>query len=157
MSLRFTALVLIALAVVSFVHAGEPRGWGPDIDWHNDLDAAKAAAVSEGKPIMVLIFKTWCGACKRLKPVFANSKAIADAAKKFVMVNLQDDEEPTDAGTFAPDGAYIPRIIFLDSQGKAQHSIINEGGNPSYKYFYSGEKDVVASMNKALTGAKDEL
>ena len=34
------------------------------------------------------------GACKRLAPEIAGSRAIAEMSKHFVMVNCEDDEEP---------------------------------------------------------------
>ena len=39
---------------------------------------------------------------------------LIDISKKFVMVNVEDDEEPEDA-KYSPDGGYIPRILFLGS------------------------------------------
>lgn len=41
-------------------------------------------------------------------------------ASKFVMVNLEDDEEPDD-DKYAPDGRYIPRLYFL---GKAEPRLL---------------------------------
>lgn len=98
---------------------------------------------------MYVIHKTWCGACKQLRPKFAESTEIEELSKKFVMVNLQDEEEPSDS-SYAPDGGYIPRIVFADSEGTVKEELINEKGNPKYKYYYSDAASIVESMRGAL-------
>lgn len=111
---------------------------------------------------MLLIHKSWCGACKALKPRFAASKEIEELSKDFVMVNTLDEEEPSD-DKYAPDGGYIPRVLFIDQRGVVLQDIYNKDGNKQYKFYYHDPHDITASMRDCLdvtkqtTTSADEL
>lgn len=87
---------------------GRDNGFGNNYVWAGSLESGLQIAMHHNKPLMVIIHKSWCSACKNLKPKFASSREIQSLSKHFVMVNLVDEEEPKSA-SFAPDGTYIPR------------------------------------------------
>lgn len=108
---RSTALVLCICALTSLALASEvgSRGFNDNIEWF-PLEKGLQHAKTTGKPAMVLIHKSWCGkvsvcenndltilyflgACKRLKAEFQN-KDLEELSRKFVMINLEDSEEP---------------------------------------------------------------
>ncbi|XP_038048247.1 thioredoxin domain-containing protein 12-like [Patiria miniata] len=146
-----TFLTLVTL-LPFIVHAGTDgavgNGFGDDIEWWS-LPDGLSQSKTLGKPLMLIIHKSWCGACKALKPKFAASDAIKELSKDFVMVNLLDDEEPNES-KYVPDGGYIPRILFLNQAGEVQTDLINKGGNPKYKYYYPDANGVLDSMRSAL-------
>jgi len=50
-----------------------------------------------------------------LKKSFASSnkrEELVELSKQFVMVNVEDDDEPEEE-EYAPDGRYIPRLFIL--------------------------------------------
>ncbi|CAH1775043.1 unnamed protein product [Owenia fusiformis] len=142
----------ISLIIFQLTSANDlARGWGDGIAWMSFKDGLEASKES-GKPLMLIIHKTWCGACKSLKPKFGAHKGIEELSENFIMVNTEDDEEP-EGETYKPDGGYIPRILFLNSAGEVQTDIINEGGNPSYKYYYPDP----ANIHKTMSKAKDSI
>lgn len=101
-------LALIFNKVHCASNEGKDNGFGNNYVWAGSLESGMKIAVHHKKPVMVIIHKSWCTACKNLKPKFANSSEIQALSQHFVMVNLLDDEEPK-SNKFAPDGTYIPR------------------------------------------------
>lgn len=128
------------------------RGFGDEIEWVADLDTAFQVSKSTRKPLMLIIHKSWCGACKALKPKFRESAQIRELGKSIVMVNLEDDDEPDDE-KFKPDGGYIPRILFFTPDGDFHTDIV--GSNPNYKYFLATPDVIVENMKKAIAASTE--
>merc|ERR1711934_997370 len=91
------AMSLIKSIAILAITLPKSNGWNDAIEWASDMDEFHAKVKETGKPGMVVIHKSWCGACKALKPKFAESKDIEEASKGFVMYNALDDDEPSGA------------------------------------------------------------
>eukprot|EP01064_Diplonema_japonicum_P033397 TRINITY_DN6563_c0_g1_i1.p1 TRINITY_DN6563_c0_g1~~TRINITY_DN6563_c0_g1_i1.p1 ORF type:complete len:152 (+),score=43.27 TRINITY_DN6563_c0_g1_i1:38-493(+) len=148
--------IAVLLALVGCAAAQDSslgRGFG-EFPWYNLADGL-AEAKASGKPIMMVQHKSWCGMCKRFGPEFASTQGIKDRSEKFVMVNCHDDDPGCEASEYAPDGGYIPRILFLTPEGKHRSDI--QAGNPKYKYFFAQGAAVSKAMDAALEPANEEL
>lgn len=123
-------------------------GWNERIAWRG-LDEGLREAKQRGAPVMMVIHTDWCGNCQKLKRSFADAK-LEELSEQFVMVHIDQDQHP-EATLYGPDGQYIPRVLFLDDEGKVDPALQNprRAGHP-YLYFYSPQEDLVATMRQAL-------
>ncbi|XP_059099139.1 thioredoxin domain-containing protein 12-like [Tigriopus californicus] len=124
------------------------NGWNSNINWVGTWDEALIQAQQENKPIVAVIHRTWCGACKALKPHFVASPEIEGLSQNFVMINSHDEADFTD-DKFSPDGGYIPRILFFDAQGQLMADIVQR--TDKYMYFHSQPDTIVQAMKTALS------
>lgn len=106
-------------------------------------------AKEKRKPAMIVFHKPWCRACKALRPRFANSKEIENMSLDFVMISVEEDDLPK-SSDLSPDGSYIPRILFMDPEGKMLNEVVNKKGNRQYKYYYTEASAIVDSMKSVL-------
>lgn len=51
---------------------------------------------------------------------------IGDLSLNFVMVNANNGEYPSSESVLSPDGSYVPRILFLNSNGELLKDVTNE-------------------------------
>ena len=146
-----SSYVLVTFVVSQIVvsKSAESNGLGDHIDWQTWSKGLSLAKVNQ-KPLMVILHKSWCPACKSLKPKFEGSKTIEKLSARFVMINAKEGEEPIEDPKFNIDGGYIPRVIFLDSESNVLADIINESGNPQYKYYHMNAESIIKSMQKVL-------
>uniref|UniRef100_A0A915PGC1 Thioredoxin domain-containing protein n=1 Tax=Setaria digitata TaxID=48799 RepID=A0A915PGC1_9BILA len=126
------------------------KGFGDDIKWIQWDDTLSTAKLLN-KPVFLLIHKSWCGACQALRNEFKNSRQrdeLVELSEKFVMVNTEDDEEPEDE-RYAPDGRYIPRLFFLDTNGDVLKGMENTN-YPDNKHYFPRIPEIIEKMKLAL-------
>ena len=99
------------------------RGFSDRIAWRT-VDDARSQAAAAGSPMMVLVHASWCGRCKELAPAFAEDEVVK-ASEGLVMVTIDQDEHPESLTTFAPDGKYVPRVLFFGPDGALLDEIVN--------------------------------
>ena len=129
---------------------GETWG-GTAIAWRTPSEGL-AEAQRTGKPVMLVLFTTWCPHCKNFSRLFEDAK-VSEAAKGLVMVRVDADKDESTSSKYQPDGGYIPRTFFLKPDGALVASIKANDGR--YGYFYD-ERDP-APLLAAMARAKREI
>ena len=123
------------------------HGFGDAIAWRN-LDEGLAEAKAQGRPLMLVVHASWCSRCQELKPAFSDAH-LAELSQRFVMVNADQDQTPA-VLSYAPDGSYLPRVLFIDpATGSADESLRNPQRS-RYHYYYGPQDDLPAIMERAL-------
>ena len=148
--------IFLFYVILGSVFAINSNGFGDQVNW---VDYSSALSDSS-RPTMIILHKSWCAACKNLKPKLAENLDFEELSQKFSMVNAGEDNELHNNADLSVDGSYIPRIFFLDPQGQVLDQVYNSKGNPSYKYFYFNVDTVLSSMRQVLEDfpeAKEEL
>jgi protein-disulfide reductase (glutathione) len=148
-SFVFAAFMLIAMTVSVGArtpnHADE---WnGAEINWR-DARSGIYEASKTGRPVIMVFHATWCTVCKRFRQVFKDPAVVA-ASRDFVMILVDADKEKEINGAFQPDGSYVPRTLFIDSDGNVSDKLV--GTDPQYPHSINVDKpdELLALMKKA--------
>ncbi|AWP12831.1 Anterior gradient protein 3 -like isoform 6 [Scophthalmus maximus] len=108
------------------------RGWGDDISWVKTYEEGLSEMVTSNKPLMVIHHLDECPFSQALKKAFVAKKPIQKMAKEdFIMVNLVEETEDPN---MAPDGHYVPRILFIDPSMTVRRDIAGKYNNRLYTY-----------------------
>ena len=138
------AVVLALLARSALAH-----DWNDaNVAWKG-FDEGLALAQNEKKPVCLIVYTEWCPHCGNFAKIF-HDQTVVEKAKQFVMIHADQDKEKERTQKYAPDGGYIPRTMFLASDGTLAADV--HAPRPQYQYFYV-EKDpasVLAGMDAAL-------
>lgn len=95
------------------------------INWSNDLEGALAQAKSEGRPVLIDTWATWCVNCKILEKKTFGNQSVADEAQRFVAlkVQLENSDTPITKEFMARFGLKhysLPTTLLLDSSGNVR-------------------------------------
>lgn len=123
-------------------------GWNDDIAWRGFQEGLEEAKAT-GRPTMLVVHTSWCSKCRALKGVFNSDSTLAELSEDFVMIHVDQDVTP-EVALYSPDGQYIPRVMFLDSDGKLDEELHNPMRESRFRYFYTPQEDIVATMRAAL-------
>jgi thiol:disulfide interchange protein len=127
--------------------------WGePNVAWRAPAEGL-AEAKRTGKPVLLVLFTTWCSHCKNYQRIFADPR-IAERAKSFVMIRADADKEEALATRYAPDGGYIPRTFFLKPDGTLLADIRANTGKFGYFFDENRAEPLLAAMERAQASTK---
>lgn len=104
---------------------------GAEIDWR-DVRSGIYESSKTGRPVLMVFHASWCPSCKKYRKVFFDQR-IVELSRDYVMILVDADADKMVNGAFAPDGTYVPRTLFLDSQGNIQ-SQLHGAGDPKYPH-----------------------
>uniref|UniRef100_A0A3P9KU27 Anterior gradient 1 n=1 Tax=Oryzias latipes TaxID=8090 RepID=A0A3P9KU27_ORYLA len=131
------------------------KGWGDEINWVQSYGEGLSKAVRSQKPLMVIHHKDECPYSQALKKAFVANDTIQKMAKdEFIMINLV--EEAMDKN-LAPDGYYVPRILFVDPSLTVRADITGRYSNRHYAYAPEDIALLISNMNKAKVLLHNEL
>jgi thiol:disulfide interchange protein len=120
---------------------------GAEINWQ-DARSGIYEASQTGRPVIMVFHATWCSVCKRFREVFKDPGIVA-ASRDFVMILVDADVEKELNGAFSPDGVYVPRTLFIDSDGNVSDKLV--GSDPEYPHSLKVDKpdELLALMKEA--------
>lgn len=98
------------------------------IDWDRDLEIGLAEAKSNGQPVLIDTWATWCVNCKVLdEKVFGNQEVAKEAGRfKALKIQLEKSGSPETKAFMKKFGMKLyslPTILLLNSKGEVQEII----------------------------------
>ncbi|XP_053900052.1 anterior gradient protein 3-like isoform X1 [Malaclemys terrapin pileata] len=131
------------------------RGWGDEIEWVQTYEEALTRSRNSKKPLMVIHHLEECPYSQALKKAFVSSPEIQKMAQEdFIMLNLVHSS--TD-DNMAPDGHYVPRILFVDPSMTVRADLTGKYKNRMYAYEPEDISNLIENMRRAKTLLHTEL
>lgn len=111
--------VVLALCLLPGLVYGEPYPFD-----ELSFEEAVQKATREKKPILVKVFATWCGPCKRMEKEVFESEAMQQFAPRIIALKMDGDSEAGKEFNARFGVTKYPTNLFLNSQGEEVHRAI---------------------------------
>ena len=85
--------MILSKAQITFLFMSTVNYFGTEVQWRSFQDGIREI-ISDHKPGIILIEKTWCPTCKKVGQRYQNDPEFLELSKQFVMICCMDDEEP---------------------------------------------------------------
>lgn len=133
------------------INAESAEAWnGAEINWRDIRSGIREA--SQTKKTVIMVFHApWCQACKKYRSVFRDRR-IVEASKDFIMILIDGDADKYTNGAFAPDGTYVPRTIFLNSEGDVLSKYTSKDPKFPHSLDVNSPEELLSLMRKAAAG-----
>ena len=92
-----------------------------------EFDEAAKRAKAEGKPILVKVYATWCGPCKRMDRSIFGAEPVLEKASELVAMKVDGDTEYGGKFKTRFDVSKYPTTLFFNAQGEMVHKLIGAG------------------------------
>jgi thiol-disulfide isomerase/thioredoxin len=111
---RFGRTAVLASCIALALPASQARAQA-GIEWTKDLGRALDRARTEGKPVLIDFWATWCGPCREMEAQLWARPDVTALSKKFVFVKVDFDNAGGLAQRYRIES--IPALVIMDPWG----------------------------------------
>lgn len=128
--IKYICMMLVSVGVISCSHKDSERSdqrssqsettQGDKIASHaqtrswEESERQSSLIPKNGRPSLLDFTATWCGPCRRMKPIFEELETTYDEEMNFVSIDI--DSHPELADQYGVQA--VPTFIFLDDHGR---------------------------------------
>ena len=170
--MALVALVALAAAAPTHGQGTDTSAPPPDVRWYS-FDEGVAAALAEGKHIMVDVYTDWCGWCKKLdSETYADPDVRQVLAASYISVKLKGDSRRrlnVQGQQLTEDGRALLKFVPTDkpaaSEQELTRGMFRVTGYPTILFLTPDGKLITklpgfhdaASFQKIINFVKDDL